>query len=84
MLLKMLVEGADSRKYGRGQTMPKRAAMKKLKKQADAEARARLRAGKAELIEEAVKLLGVLKRRRAQERLARGYAIGPDGKLEAP
>ncbi|HYI64613.1 MAG TPA: hypothetical protein VEW71_06985 [Allosphingosinicella sp.] len=84
MLLKMLVEGADPKKYGRGQTMPKRAVMKKLKKQADAEARARLRVGKPELIEEVVKLLAVLKRRRARERLAQGYALGPDGKLESP
>lgn len=75
MLLAKLMEGADPKRYGRGRRMPKREVMKKLRKQADAEARARLRASEEEVTEALLKQLDALRRRR--ERKA-GEA-GPEG-----
>ena len=78
MLLAKLMEGADPKRYGRGRRMPKREVMKKLRKQAEAEARARMRVSEEELTEALLKQLDALRRRLARA----AAAAGPDGGSE--
>lgn len=71
-MLRLLMQGANPKKYGRTGQMPKKAVMKQLKKEARAEVRAELRCSKAELIAAITKHLDV-----AERRLARGETLGP-------
>lgn len=77
-MLRLLMQGANPEKYGRTGQMPKGAILRKLKKQAQEEVRAEYRArvrkgmGRKELIEEAVRLLGMLKKRRQKAKFAKG------------
>ena len=66
-ILRLLMQGANPKKYGRTGQMPKGPARKQLKKQADAEARARLRASLPDLTQAILKNLDAWDRReRAQ------------------
>lgn len=65
-MLRLLMQGANPKKYGRTGRMPKKAVMKKLRKEVEAEVRAGLRCSKAELIAALTKQLDVLARRRAR------------------
>jgi hypothetical protein len=89
-MLRLLMQGANPEKYGRTGQMPKGAILRKLKKQAQEEVRAEYRArvrkgmGRKELIKEAVRLLGMLKKRRQKAKFASGYTPGPEGLLIPP
>lgn len=85
-MLRLLMQGANPEKYGRTGQMPKGAILRKLKKQAEAEVRARMRKGmsKKALIDKAVTLLGMLKKRRQKAKFAKGYTPGPEGLLIPP
>jgi molybdenum-dependent DNA-binding transcriptional regulator ModE len=79
-MLRLLMQGANPKKYGRTGQMPKGAALKQLKRQAEKEVAATLRASEKDLTETLMKKLDVLHRRR----LAQGYSEGPDGCLVPP
>jgi len=79
-MLRLLMQGADPKKYGRTGQMPKGAVMKKLRKEAEAAARAGMRASLPELTQSIRRQLAVLR----QRRLAQGYSEGPDGRLVPP
>lgn len=85
-MLRLLMQGADPEKYGRTGQMPKGAVLKQLKKQAEEEVRAKYRAvaTKEELVQKAVTLLGMLKKRRQKAKFAEGYTPGPEGLLIPP
>lgn len=89
-MLRLLMQGADPKKYGRTGQMPKGAILRKLKKQAQEEVRAEYRErvrkgmGRKELIDKAVTLLGMLKKRRQKAKFAEGYTPGPEGLLIPP
>jgi hypothetical protein len=85
-MLRLLMQGADPEKYGRTGQMPKGAVLRELKKQAEAEVRAKYRAvaTEEELIQKAATLLGMLKKRRQKAKLAGGYTPGPEGLLIPP
>lgn len=74
-MLRLLLQGANPRKYGRTGQMPKAAVMDKLRK----EARARLAATRPEMIATLQRLLAMLKKRR--EKAARA-GLGQQGDPE--
>ena len=69
-VLRLLMQGANPKKYGRTGAMPKRTIMMKLRKQAEAEARAKLRVTKEELTAALLNQLAVLKERRQRKAAA--------------
>lgn len=79
-ILRLIMQGANPGKYGRQGTMPKRAVMKKLRKEAQAEAKAAMRASIEEVTASLEKGLAILRRRR----IAEGYEEGPAGMLVPP
>lgn len=79
-MLRLLMQGADPKKYGRTGQMPKGAVLKKLRKQAEAEARARMRADPRELADKIRELIAI--RRRGM--LRQGWHEGADGRLVPP
>jgi hypothetical protein len=79
-MLRLLLQGANPKKYGRTGQLPKGAMLKKLKRQAQKEVAATLRVSEADLNESLLKKLDVLRRRQ----LAKGYSEGPDGSLVPP
>lgn len=79
-MLRLLIEGARPGKYGRTGQMPKDAVMKKLRKEAEKEVRAKARASTEDLTAAILKNLAVIRRRR----LAKGCTVGPDGTLVPP
>lgn len=87
-MLRLLMQGANPKKYGRTGQMPQpknRHLVKKLKKQAEREVKAAYHEGNMEsLVARATELLGMLKRRREKELLAAGWTPGPDGRLVVP
>lgn len=87
-ILRLLMQGANPKKYGRtGQAPPTKTKhlMKKLKKQAKYEVLAAYSEGNAEALRaKFVQLLGMLKRRNERDKLAEGWTAGPDGRLVVP
>ena len=83
-MLRLLMQGANPKKYGRTGRMPKKAVMKELRKEAMAKVRAKMCVSDEELVEVLMKQLRVLKRRDEKEKLAAGYSVGPDGLLVPP
>ncbi|HYN45247.1 MAG TPA: hypothetical protein VES64_00995 [Allosphingosinicella sp.] len=79
-MLRLLMQGANPKKYGRIGQMPRAAVMKKLRKEAEAEVRRKLRSSEKELTAALLEKLDVLSRRQ----LAKGYSEGPDGSLIPP
>lgn len=70
-MLRLLLQGANPRKYGRTGQMPKAALMEKLRKEARAEMRAKLAATRPEMIAKLQRLLAMLKKRREKAALAK-------------
>jgi hypothetical protein len=85
-MLRLLMQGANPEKYGRTGQAPKRALLRKLRKQAKEEVRAEYRAkgSEEELAATIMKLLDGLKRRVEKRKLAEGYTPGPEGLLIPP
>ena len=85
-MLRLLMQGANPQKYGRTGQAPKRAHLKKLRKQAKEEVRAEYRAkgSKEELVAKLGPLLDGLGRRLEKAKLAKGYTPGPEGLLIPP
>jgi hypothetical protein len=87
-ILRLLMQGANPEKYGRTGQPPSRknkALLKRLKREAAREIRAAYEAGnQASLVADGAALLGMMKRRREQERLKAGWTAGPDGRLVVP
>lgn len=85
-MLRLLMQGANPEKYGRTGQMPKGAILRKLKKQAEAEVRARMRKGMSRkaLIASLMKGLAMLRKRNDKAKFAEGYTPGPEGLLIPP
>lgn len=85
-MLRLLMQGANPEKYGRTGQTPKRALVKKLRKEAEAKVRAEYRAkgSKEELVAKLDRLLEGLGRRLEKAKLAKGYTPGPEGLLMPP
>jgi hypothetical protein len=79
-MLRMLMQGANPKRYGRTGQMPRAAVKKRLRKEVEAEVRSKLTATPEETEAAILKQLDVMNRRlRAQ-----GYSEGPDGILVPP
>ena len=87
-ILRLLMQGANPKKYGRTGQQPRpknKHLLKKLKKQAEREVRAAYSEGNRQALEARLTdLLGMVARRDAQRKLAAGWTPGPDGKLVVP
>lgn len=87
-MLRLLMQGANPRKYGRtGQVPPpkNKHLLKKLKQQAEREVRAAYSEGnRAHLVEKLTALIGMKVREREREQRAAGWTPGPDGTLVVP
>lgn len=79
-MLRLLMQGANPKKYGRTGQMPKGAMLRKLKRRAEKEVAAAWRASEEELDAAILEKLDVLSRRQ----LAKGYSEGPEGLLIPP
>lgn len=79
-MLRLLMQGADPEKYGRMGRTPKRALVKKLRKEAEAAANKKMRADAPTLLASLRRNLEILRKRK----LAKGYSEGPDGRLVPP
>jgi hypothetical protein len=79
-ILRLIMQGANPGKCGRQGMMPKRAVMKKLRKEAQAEAKAAMRASIEQVTASLEKGLAILRRRR----IAEGYEEGAAGMLVPP
>ncbi|MEA3031669.1 MAG: hypothetical protein QOG13_2994 [Sphingomonadales bacterium] len=82
-ILRLLMQGANPKKYGRTGQMPKRVSTKQLRKRADAEARARMRASLPELTESILENLDAWDRRE-RARPGRDGELPPPGCPPAP
>jgi hypothetical protein len=85
-MLRLLMQGANPEKYGRTGQTPKRALVKKLRKEAEEKVRAEYRAkgSKEALIATLEPLLEGMRRRLERTKLAEGYTPGPEGLLIPP
>ena len=83
-MLRLLMQGANPKKYGRTGQMPRAAVMKELRRQAMEEARAKLDAGAERAKESILRKLQAIERHRRAEKLAKGYSEGPEGLLIPP
>jgi len=79
-MLRLLMQGADPKKYGRMGQMPKRALVKKLRKEAEAAAKKKMRSDVPTLIASLKRSLEIVRKRK----LKAGYCEGPDGGLVPP
>ena len=87
-ILRLLMQGANPKKYGRTGQAPRpgtRHLEKKLRKQAEREVRAAYSEGNRQALEARLgELLDMVTRRDRQQKLAAGWAPGPDGRLVVP
>lgn len=83
-MLRLLMQGANAKKYGRTGQMPRAAVMKQLRKEAMNEAQAKLHAGAERAKESILRKLEAMARHDRAEKLAKGYSEGPEGLLIPP